>query len=63
MDELRHYSFSDEEILDIALTASARSFYIKVLDSLGTEPDDAYLELELELWVALARGKPLSAES
>ena len=63
VDELRHYGFSDEEILDIVLTAAARSFYTKVLNSLGAEPDDAYLELELELWVALARGKPLSAES
>ena len=62
MDELRHIFF-DEEILDIVLTAAARSFYTKLLDSLGAEPDDAYLELEPELQVALARGKPLSAES
>ena len=54
VDELRHYGFSDEEILDIVLTAAARSFYTKVLDSLGAEPDDAYLELEPELRVAPA---------
>ena len=46
MDELRHDGFSDEEILDIVLSAAARSLYTKVLDSLGAEPDDAYLELE-----------------
>ncbi|MFZ1043031.1 MAG: hypothetical protein WCA79_16385 [Anaerolineales bacterium] len=54
MDELRHDGFSDEEILDIVLSAAARSLYTKVLDSLGAEPDDAYLELEPELRVALA---------
>ncbi len=60
VDELRHHGFSDEEILDIVLTAAARSFYTKVLDSLGTEPDDAYLELEPELLAALAKGKPFN---
>jgi alkylhydroperoxidase family enzyme len=58
IDELGKYGFSDEDVLDIVLTASARAFYTKVLDSLGTEPDEAYLDLEPELRAVLARGKP-----
>ena len=63
VDELRQHGFSDEEILDIVLTAAARSFYTKVLDSLGAEPDDAYLELEPELRATLAKGRPFLEES
>jgi alkylhydroperoxidase family enzyme len=52
------YGLTDEEILDIVLTAAARSFYTKVLDALGAEPDDAYLELEPELRAALMKSRP-----
>ena len=58
VDVLRNHGFSDEEILDIVLAASARSFYTKVLDSLDAEPDEAYMELEPELRAALAKGRP-----
>ncbi len=60
VDELRNHGFSDEEILDIVLAASARAFYTKVLDSLGAEPDEAYLDLEPELRAALAKGRPFN---
>ena len=60
VDELRNHGFSDEEILDIVLAVSARSFYTKVLDSLGAEPDKVYLELEPELLAALAKGRPFN---
>lgn len=58
IDDLRNLGFSDEEVLDIVLAASARSFYGTVLDSLAVEPDEAYLELEPELREALVRGRP-----
>lgn len=60
VDGLRNHGFSDEEILDIVLAASARAFYTKVLDSLGAEPDEAYLDLEPELRAALAKGRPFN---
>ncbi len=41
VDELRSCGLSDEEILDVALTAAARSFFSKTLDAMGCEPDDA----------------------
>jgi alkylhydroperoxidase family enzyme len=40
IDGLRDNGFSDEEIVDIVLTAAARSFFSKTLDALGAEPDD-----------------------
>ena len=40
IDGLRAHGFSDTDILDIALTAAARSFLSKVLDAVGAEPDD-----------------------
>ena len=58
INSLLAYGLSDEEILDVVLTAAARSFYTKVLDALGAEPDDAILELEPELRAALVKGKP-----
>ena len=58
IDELRNHDLSDEEILDIVLAASARSFYGRVLDALDVEPDEAYMELEPELRAALVRGRP-----
>jgi uncharacterized peroxidase-related enzyme len=39
--ELRTLGLGDAEILDVALTASARSFFSKTLDAMGCEPDDA----------------------
>jgi alkylhydroperoxidase family enzyme len=59
VDELRKHGFSDEEVLDIVLAASARSFYTKVLDSLGSEPDETLLNIEPELRAALEKGKPV----
>jgi uncharacterized peroxidase-related enzyme len=47
------YGLKDDEVLDIVLTAAARSFYTKVLDALGTEPDDECIELEPELKAAI----------
>ena len=58
IDELRSYGFSDEEILDITLAAAARSFFAKVLDAMGAEPDDVYMKLEEGLRETLSVGRP-----
>jgi uncharacterized peroxidase-related enzyme len=58
IDGLRTRGFSDEEILDIALAAAARTFYGKVLDAIGAEPDEAYLTMEERLRRALTVGRP-----
>jgi uncharacterized peroxidase-related enzyme len=58
MDELRKHGLSDEEILDIVLASTARSFFSKTLDALGAKPDETYLELEPELIQAFTIGRP-----
>jgi uncharacterized peroxidase-related enzyme len=49
VDVLRALGFEDVEILDIALTATMRSFASKTFDALGADPDAVYVELEQEL--------------
>jgi uncharacterized peroxidase-related enzyme len=58
IDELRKHGLSDEEILDVVLASTARSFFSKTLDALGAKPDEAYLELEPELITVLTIGRP-----
>ena len=58
ISELRSHRFSDAEILDITLAASARSFFGRVLDAVGAEPDEVCLELEEGLREVLAVGRP-----
>jgi len=58
LDELYAYGFSDEEILDIILATTARSFFSKTLDTLNSEPDEIYLNLEPELIQTLTIGRP-----
>ncbi len=58
MDELRKHGLSDEEILDVVLASTARSFFSKTLDAVGAKPDEAYLELEPGLLQLLTVGRP-----
>jgi len=39
VDDLRAHGLSEEEIVDVVLAASARSFFTKVLDGLGVQAD------------------------
>lgn len=57
MAELRKFGLADEEILDVVLAVTARSFFSKTLDALNTHPDEVYAELEPELVQALAMGR------
>jgi uncharacterized peroxidase-related enzyme len=58
IDGLRAHGFSDTDILDIALTAAARSFISKAIDAVGTEPDEKYMDVQPELRQTLAVGRP-----
>lgn len=58
IDELHQHGLSDEEILDVVLASTARSFFSKTLDAVGTKPDNVYLELEPELLQLLTLGRP-----
>jgi len=46
VDALRSQGLPDEEILDIALAAAARSFFSKVMGSVGAEPEARYTSTE-----------------
>ena len=57
-DLLREKGLSEQEILDVVLTVTARNFMSKTLDALGAEPDSALMNLEPELREALVIGRP-----
>ena len=58
IDELRKYGLSDDEILDVILVSTARSFISKTVDALGAIPDEVYQELEPELLQLLTLDRP-----
>jgi len=60
VESLRALGLADAEILDVVLATAARSFFGKVLDALGAEPDPVYLDLEPGLRDALTVGRPLA---
>ncbi len=61
VERLRALGLDDGEITDVVLAAAARSFFSKVLDGLGAEPDAAYAELEPVLRDSLTVGRPIEA--
>jgi len=60
LQRLRDLGLSDEEIMDVVLTAAVRSFWTKTLDALGVQPDASYSELEPELREVLVVGRPIA---
>jgi len=54
------HGLSDAEIFDIAAIAASRSFFTKVLDALGSEPDPEFMVLDADLRQALTVGRPIS---
>jgi len=63
IDALRGHGLTDAEILDVALAASFRAMYSKVLDAVGAEPDAEYLALEPSFLKALTVGRPVRANA
>jgi len=55
---LREFGLTDEEIMDVILAASARSFFALSLDALGSQPDVEYLEQVAGLEDVLSVGRP-----
>ena len=49
IEALQAHGFTEEQILDIILTAASRSFFSKVTDAMGFHPDDAWLQKTEEL--------------
>lgn len=63
VDNLRTLGFTDPEIFDITVTATARCFFSKTLDALGAEPDRAYLSLDEQIRHELTVGRPIEGET
>ena len=59
--EMKRHGYSDSEILDVAMTVGARSFFSKVLDAVGAEPDP-YESLGKGLRETLTVGRPTGTE-
>lgn len=60
IDALKTHALTDAEIFDIVAAASARCFFSKTLDALGTQADHAYVEkLGSDLANKLALGRPV----
>ena len=53
------HGLSDADVFDIAAVAAARSFFTKLLDALGTEPDLPFMNLDAELRQPLTVGRPI----
>jgi alkylhydroperoxidase family enzyme len=60
IDALRAVGLSDDEILDVALSAALRCFFSTTLDAVGTLPDAEYRGLDEELRQALTVGRPIA---
>jgi alkylhydroperoxidase family enzyme len=59
---LRSHGLDDGEVLDVAIAAAARSFFAKVVDAVGAEPDAALAAvLGPDLTAANLVGRPVEA--
>jgi alkylhydroperoxidase family enzyme len=58
---LSELGLTDDEIMDVVLTTTARCFFSKTLDGLAVLPDADYNALEEDLRVALVVGRPIAA--
>jgi uncharacterized peroxidase-related enzyme len=59
VERLRQVGFSDEQIFDIALCASLRSFMSRLFDAVGALPDEELRALDARLREPLVVGRPL----
>jgi alkylhydroperoxidase family enzyme len=57
---LRALGFSETDIMDVVLAATARCFFSKTLDAMRVLPDAKYHELPAELREVLVVGRPIA---
>ena len=60
VDRLRAHGFSDDQISDIALCATFRSFLSRFFDAVGTTPDEELRSLDRSFRDPLCVGRPLT---
>jgi uncharacterized peroxidase-related enzyme len=59
VDELRRHGFSDTEIFDIAAATAMRCFFSKLIDAVGTQPDQLHAAMEPTLRELLTVGRAI----
>jgi uncharacterized peroxidase-related enzyme len=59
VNRLKQHGFSDAEIFDISATAAARSFWTKVVESLGVEAEPPFRAMNREFVQAMTVGRAL----
>ncbi len=57
--ELKHHGFDDGEIFDIAAAAAGRTFFTKLIESLGAATDASMRATDSALLAALTVGRPI----
>jgi uncharacterized peroxidase-related enzyme len=57
---IKIHGLTDADVFDVAAIASARCFFTKILDALGSEPDAQYMHIDSELRQKLTVGRPIS---
>jgi len=60
-ERLRELGLTDDEIMDVVLTATARCFFSKTLDGLAVLPDAEHEALDPDLRDALVVGRPIAS--
>jgi hypothetical protein len=63
VERLKRCGLRDEEIFDVVAVAAARTFFAKLVDALGAEPDASFMEMEKELREQLTVGRPIASEN
>ena len=59
IQRLLELGLSERDVLDVVLTAAARTFFAKLLDAMGVAPDGSYRQLDGGLAEALTVGRPI----
>jgi len=54
------HGLSDADVFDIAAIAASRAFFTKLLDALGSEPDQEFTGMDDDLCQALTVGRPIA---
>jgi uncharacterized peroxidase-related enzyme len=57
---LKAHGFTDAGIFDIAATAAGRSFFTKLLDALGVQPDASVMKIDRSFREPLTVGRPIA---
>ena len=56
------HGLTDADVFDVVAIASARAFFTKMLDALGSEPDSSFMQIAPELRRSLTVGRPIAVD-